>query len=411
MNRVRTLMPRTAMRLAAASGLVVTAAMGLSTGAASAQSGVSGSSQWVTSVTGAYNAAGTLTFGDSDITASMTAGNNGCGPGGTNEIPNSELVSFNADAFYTPSAPSDGVGVQQCLPSGGDDRRVTFSQPLIDPVLYIDDLDASYLIVEQPGGGLVSLNTLSKDAPFNVIPEPTYTELSDTYAEGTDPCENTPQAPGNDPGCGSFQMSEASGPMSSVELYNVSKAGNADGWYWTLSFPTATLTKAFSPSTISPGGTSQLTFTVSNPNNAGATNLGPLGVTDAFPTGLTLADTTTSNDGNCGTPALTDGSGNALAAGDSSVQAAGVTVATGETCTITVDVTAANTGSYTNDDSNLSTTVGNLVPDTTATLTVSTTVGTPMANTEIAGLAAGGLLAVGLGVFGIRRQRRSGSTA
>jgi hypothetical protein len=50
-------------------------------------------------------------------------------------------------------------------------------------------------------------------------------------------------------------------------------------------------------------------------------------------------------------------------------------------------------------------------PSTTGTITIAATVGTPMANPEIAGLAVGGLLVVGLGVFGVRRQRGSGTTA
>jgi hypothetical protein len=46
-------------------------------------------------------------------------------------------------------------------------------------------------------------------------------------------------------------------------------------------------------------------------------------------------------------------------------------------------------------------------PSTTGTITVAATVGTPMADPEIAGLAVGGLLVVGLGLFGVRRFRRN----
>jgi len=129
------------------------------------------------------------------------------------------------------------------------------------------------------------------------------------------------------------------------------------------------LTKVFSPSTIAAGGTSQLTFTIANPANTSQPTLTPLGFTDALPTGLTLADSTVSDNGNCGTPSVTDSGGGALAAGGTSVKASDISLAVGATCTITVHVTAAAGGSYTNDNSDLSTSV-NLVPDANATLTV-----------------------------------------
>ena len=56
-------------------------------------------------------------------------------------------------------------------------------------------------------------------------------------------------------------------------------------------FPTCamsvTLQKAFTPTTIGPGGTTQLRFTVTNP--AGSMSRSDLGVVDTLPTGLRIA--------------------------------------------------------------------------------------------------------------------------
>jgi hypothetical protein len=62
------------------------------------------------------------------------------------------------------------------------------------------------------------------------------------------------------------------------------------------------------------------------------------------------------------------------------------------------------TTTYTENGQLTGTGTGN--PSTTGTITVAATVGTPMANPEIAGLTVGGVLVVGLGIFGIRRHRR-----
>ncbi|MGK9055390.1 DUF7507 domain-containing protein [Neorhizobium petrolearium] len=52
------------------------------------------------------------------------------------------------------------------------------------------------------------------------------------------------------------------------------------------------------------------------------------------------------------------------------MRATNISVAPGATCTITVTVTAASAGSYTNDTTNMSTSVGNLIPSGSTTLTV-----------------------------------------
>jgi len=96
--------------------------------------------------------------------------------------------------------------------------------------------------------------------------------------------------------------------------------------------------KAFSPSTIDPGGISRLTFTIDN--GANAIEAADLAFTDAFPSGLVVA----------GTPNGSTTCGGTFAPGASDVSLAftGGAVAAGDACAISVDVTSAVAGSYPN---------------------------------------------------------------
>ncbi len=104
--------------------------------------------------------------------------------------------------------------------------------------------------------------------------------------------------------------------------------------------PNLTLTKAFSPTPISVGGTSSLTITVLNtaPN---AVALSGIALTDTLPANVTIGATPNA--------ATTCGSGTASAtAGGSSVALSGGSVGAGATCTITVNVTSSTPGSFVN---------------------------------------------------------------
>ena len=118
--------------------------------------------------------------------------------------------------------------------------------------------------------------------------------------------------------------------------------------------------KAFSPSTIDPGGISRLTFTIDN--GANAVEAADLAFTDAFPSGLVVA----------GTPngSTTCGGTFAPAASDVSLAFAGGAVAAGVSCTISVDVTSAVAGSYPNTSGALTSDLPDAAPPASATLTV-----------------------------------------
>ena len=118
--------------------------------------------------------------------------------------------------------------------------------------------------------------------------------------------------------------------------------------------------KAFSPARVAPGGISRLTFTIDNTANAIA--VGSLAFTDAFPDGLVAADAPNAETGCGGTFAP--------AASATSLAFTGGSVASGEVCTIAVDLQARRPGTL----ENLSGALTSDLPVTTsgarATLTV-----------------------------------------
>ena len=131
------------------------------------------------------------------------------------------------------------------------------------------------------------------------------------------------------------------------------------------------IAKDFSPTTILGGGTSVLTFTLSNPNAVAATLATPA-FTDVFPTSpgaMTLASTMVSS--TCG-GTVVDSGGGALNVGDVGVRLNGGSIPAGGSCTVSVTVTAGVPGTYANTSSTLaSTNAGTSASPATASLTVS----------------------------------------
>jgi uncharacterized repeat protein (TIGR01451 family) len=95
--------------------------------------------------------------------------------------------------------------------------------------------------------------------------------------------------------------------------------------------------KSFVPATIDLGGTSVLSITLQNTNLAEATGVA---FTDTYPANLV----------NTATPNVTNTCGGTAtaAAGGSSLSLSGGTISAGDSCTVTVDVTSAVSGAYTN---------------------------------------------------------------
>ncbi|MFN2274296.1 MAG: sortase domain-bontaining protein [Anaerolineales bacterium] len=101
-----------------------------------------------------------------------------------------------------------------------------------------------------------------------------------------------------------------------------------------------TVLKTFSPDSISVGGISTLTVTITNPNDG--TSLTGVAYTDALPSGVAVAGTPNAGTTNCGTPIWTP------ASGDTTLDFSGGTIPASGTCTVEVDVTSSTPGTVTN---------------------------------------------------------------
>lgn len=133
---------------------------------------------------------------------------------------------------------------------------------------------------------------------------------------------------------------------------------------------TPSLDKAFSPTTIVAGATSTLTFTVTNTSELAAKS--DMSFTDALPAGLVVA-TPSAIGGTC---TSTTGAARSVtaAAGSGTITVSGIDLAAGATsCTVTVGVTSAQAGTYTNGPANV-TTILNAPDPATLTVTAPSTI-------------------------------------
>jgi uncharacterized repeat protein (TIGR01451 family) len=109
-----------------------------------------------------------------------------------------------------------------------------------------------------------------------------------------------------------------------------------------VAFAPPTLAKNFAPGLIAAGTTSTLVITLGNPNGIDISLTSPL--TDAFPNGSGIvADAVPNAQTTCANGSI------AAAGGDVSVELDGAAVIpAGGTCTVTIDVTSATVGTFTN---------------------------------------------------------------
>lgn len=112
---------------------------------------------------------------------------------------------------------------------------------------------------------------------------------------------------------------------------------------------TPTFSAVFSPDTIGPGGTTTLSFTITNTNGTPVT---ALDFTNNLPAGVTLADPA---------GAATTCTGGTLTApnGGSTISYTGGAVGASQSCTVSARVTAAVAASYVNTSGNLTSSAGN----------------------------------------------------
>ncbi len=103
---------------------------------------------------------------------------------------------------------------------------------------------------------------------------------------------------------------------------------------------TSTISKSFTPSTIPVNGTSTLSFVIGNPN---AFSVSGYSLIDNLPAGVVVAAPVTTSTSGCGTAPTF-----APTAGATSLSFSNGTVGAGSSCTFTVQVTSAATGTYNN---------------------------------------------------------------
>jgi uncharacterized repeat protein (TIGR01451 family) len=235
-------------------------------------------------------------------------------------------------------------------------------------VKFIDQLPAGVKVAATPNASTTCLNT----AP----PQPTWVPASnDTLLTFGSPTGATiPARSGTTNGSCTVRVdvtATTAGPHNNISG-NISSAesGTNNGPGGTAS---ATLTailppqiaKSFAPDPIVAGGTSTLTFTITNPNTDYA--LTGLAFTDTFPTSpglMTVANPLTTTN-TCG-GSLLDNAGGTLAAGDPGIQLTGGNISGGQSCSVSVNITAPANGSYSNTSGNVSAAVagnGNTASD------------------------------------------------
>ena len=129
----------------------------------------------------------------------------------------------------------------------------------------------------------------------------------------------------------------------------------------TVALLAPTITKSFTPSTITAGGTSNLLLSITNPNITPLTNVS---VTDNLPAGVTPV---------IGTFVQSCGVGSTFVT-PTSVTFAGTTMAAGATCNFSFNVTAPGPGTYVNTTSTVTSTEA--PPSATATATLIVNAGT-----------------------------------
>ncbi len=140
------------------------------------------------------------------------------------------------------------------------------------------------------------------------------------------------------------------------------------------------IAKVFSPTAITPNGTSSLSFTITNPaaNTAALTGVA---FTDTLPAGITVA-TPNGLAGTCGGGTIT------ATAGSGAVSLTGATIAAAANCTFSVNVTGATPGVFTNTTGAVSSTNGGTGNTATANLSV----GSPPSIAKAFGAASIGLV-------------------
>jgi uncharacterized repeat protein (TIGR01451 family) len=154
---------------------------------------------------------------------------------------------------------------------------------------------------------------------------------------------------------------------------------------WAGSALVPTISKAFGAANIPVGGTTSLSFTITNPNGTGP--LTGVGFTDTLPAGLVVA-TPNGLAGSCGGGTIT------ATAASGSVSLTGATLAASSSCNFSVNVTGTTAGTQNNTTGAVSSNESGAGGVASASLVVQTPTVPVLSPRALAGLA---LLLAGLG--------------
>ena len=127
-----------------------------------------------------------------------------------------------------------------------------------------------------------------------------------------------------------------------------------------------TISKVFSPASITAGSTSALSFTITNPT---LSSVSGISFSDTLPTGMTIAATPGLTTSGCGSPTVT------ATAGSGSITFSGGTIAASNNCNVRVNVTSSTVGTANNTTSTLKFIDNGNTIDTGNTASASLTVG------------------------------------
>ena len=247
----------------------------------------------------------------------------------------------------------------------------TLTITLINPSTNIATLSASF--TDNLPSGVVVAPTPNASTTCGTLVAPLSGDTAVTLSTGAIPAGNgttagfcTVMVDVTAAGAGSYLNTIAAGALMTSEGNNAAPAGATLAVIDTTAIP-PTLSKSFSPATITTGHVSTLTITLSNPNLSAANLIAPL--TDILPVGVVIAAVP-----NASTTCPGSGVVAATAGGTTVILPVTRTIPGGTpgTCTVTVDVTAAAGGHFNNTlaAGALQTTNGSNVTPASATVNV-----------------------------------------
>jgi len=265
-------------------------------------------------------------------------------------------ASFTGEAFaQLPATITNSFSPSTVEVGGLSIMTVTVTNPNVTPltnVQFNDTQPAGIDLITQTGGTCSTVAT--GGGAFSINPgTDTFSSTSNVLAPGQS-CNITVSVRG-------ITVGAHVNTTSTVTSSEAGPGGPASGTLQVNAIAAPTIAKAFGAAAIAVGGTTSLSFTITNPNTS--TSLTGVGFTDALPAGLVVA-TPNGLTGSCGGGTI------AATAGGSSANLSGATLAANASCTFSINVTGPTAGTKVNTTSAVTSNEGGSGNTATATLTV-----------------------------------------